>query len=413
MTAQHRLYVCLLAGLLSSASYCLFVVQMAPGSDARLPSPPPSAPFVQPTIRQPGDVSPTTAQQTSPTNVAPPGTDMSTSARSLTPDNADSQPPLLQRPPAVPLLPLHLVAADQQRPARAATVRTQLPSADRSMPQQQQQQSSRSQQQQPEQRKSVSARTAMVSFVPVPGSGAGTIPTLVLPPADVPREEHSAAAVAAASATADAATTETVMDAVSVNETDSAPPPPQQQQPEVRMLEPQHEPLPLAVTAAQQSPVPPSPQPGHVPEHSTLPQPEDYIKFLAEGSMLLKYHFGDGRPELRYVFVDLTGSVPSLRWRAKRSGRFITTRSLPLDSLQLLYGPQTDAFTRRTHFISAPWRCFSLVSRKRTLDLQAETDKELEGWVLGLQQLPFPPPTETGSTRRTGHADASPLRVCA
>jgi hypothetical protein len=146
-----------------------------------------------------------------------------------------------------------------------------------------------------------------------------------------------------------------------------------------------------AAAAAPPSPgrdeVPPSPGRARFSDYSVA----GLAQALREGAMMLKFPFAGGKPELRFVFVDLSTSEPILRWRARKSGRFLTTRSLSLGGLNLVYGPQSYVFQRKV-VLTVPWRCFSLVSERRTVDFQADTDAELEHWILGLQMLLAPPP---------------------
>ena len=112
-----------------------------------------------------------------------------------------------------------------------------------------------------------------------------------------------------------------------------------------------------------------------------------YLQIMQNGMELLKFNFeSNSKPHKRFFKVSADGH--SLEFGSKPSK---LNRQYKLEDVKyLVYGPYSKVFHKRRNMFalaSGRERCFSVVTSKRTLDVQAPSDEACEAWYLGLQFL--------------------------
>ena len=121
----------------------------------------------------------------------------------------------------------------------------------------------------------------------------------------------------------------------------------------------------------------------------------DFLWTLASGCELVKYgHYGS--PHVRWFQIEVLHGVCRLSWGERRSGggagghhALNLTKSIKLDDiLDVRPGKQTSVFkqSRNDKIATDEQCCFSIITQKRSLDLQAKDRQQRDEWVNGLRQ---------------------------
>ena len=122
----------------------------------------------------------------------------------------------------------------------------------------------------------------------------------------------------------------------------------------------------------------------------------DFLWTLARGCELVKYgHYGS--PHVRWFQIEVVHGVCRLSWGERRGGGSGTssghhalnlTKSIKLDDiLDVRPGKQTPVFkqSRNDKIATDEQCCFSIITQKRSLDLQAKDRQQRDEWVSGLR----------------------------
>ena len=150
-----------------------------------------------------------------------------------------------------------------------------------------------------------------------------------------------------------------------------------------------------------------SEQSGHTPR-TAAPSPavlviaeSDFLWTLARGCELVKYgHYGS--PHVRWFQIEVVHGVCRLSWGERRAGSggaqsagsgmqpaVTLSKSVKLDDiLDVRAGKATAVFkqSRNDKIATDEACCFSIITQKRTLDLQARDAQQRDEWVSGLKQ---------------------------
>lgn len=109
---------------------------------------------------------------------------------------------------------------------------------------------------------------------------------------------------------------------------------------------------------------------------------------MSIGSYMVKFPYARNRSaKPQYRFVQYDAKRERIRWGPK-VGKF--TSQIRLRDMEfVVYGARSTSFLQNQAFLNPREQvnCFSLVAKKRSLDLQADTSEMCEIWVLGLQNL--------------------------
>ena len=118
----------------------------------------------------------------------------------------------------------------------------------------------------------------------------------------------------------------------------------------------------------------------------------DFAWTLARGCELLKYG-KYGSPHVRWFQVQLVNGLARLSWgepRHKTGGSLNLSKSIRMnDILDVKPGKATAVFRQRGNdkLATDAEKCFSILTQKRSLDLQAKDAQERDRWVRGLRQI--------------------------
>ena len=118
----------------------------------------------------------------------------------------------------------------------------------------------------------------------------------------------------------------------------------------------------------------------------------DFLWTLARGCELVKYgHYGS--PHVRWFQIEVLHGVCRLSWGERRSGgggkSTTLSKSVKLDDiLDVRPGKHTPVFkqSRNDKIATDEQCCFSIITQKRTLDLQARDRQQRDEWVDGLRR---------------------------
>lgn len=104
----------------------------------------------------------------------------------------------------------------------------------------------------------------------------------------------------------------------------------------------------------------------------------DQVQLMCNGATFLK--FGRfGKPHPRRVTMRMMNNQLQLYWQ---------TGTLLVDQIiDVVAGKQTSVYNRRENRDADPNLCFSIVTKKRTLDLQCDTTIQRDLWVNGIKRL--------------------------
>jgi hypothetical protein len=91
-------------------------------------------------------------------------------------------------------------------------------------------------------------------------------------------------------------------------------------------------------------------------------------------------HGRRGQPHTRNVSIEVDGSVLCFDWS---SGKM----RMHKDEISILQGKKTEVFQRKVNAKAREDLCFSIVTKERTLDLEARNIKIKEYWINGLNLL--------------------------
>eukprot|EP00033_Pygsuia_biforma_P005807 GCRY01006429.1.p1 GENE.GCRY01006429.1~~GCRY01006429.1.p1 ORF type:complete len:282 (-),score=44.33 GCRY01006429.1:739-1500(-) len=121
---------------------------------------------------------------------------------------------------------------------------------------------------------------------------------------------------------------------------------------------------------------------------------KEHIPRLLEGKIFRKYG-RKGTPHLRFIYLDQ--SITSVCWRPIDATPEERTNSLPLaDIINFIAGRAGKNFntlgsklgrTAGMGGLDPSTASFSIISRTRTLDLEADSPRERDKWVVGLKLL--------------------------
>ena len=131
---------------------------------------------------------------------------------------------------------------------------------------------------------------------------------------------------------------------------------------------------------------------------------------LRQGCTFLK-HMSRHRPHHRFVF--LSSDLAAIVWQDRSSHRrAVRGRKSVLvhDIISVQSGCRTRAFRTKWSKETDPTRCFSLVTRRRTLDLEADTTETAALWSVLLKQcLLKPSPQQKNSGRSNATRETLPI----
>mmetsp|Transcript_2174 Transcript_2174/g.7963 ORF Transcript_2174/g.7963 Transcript_2174/m.7963 type:complete len:1693 (-) Transcript_2174:415-5493(-) len=115
------------------------------------------------------------------------------------------------------------------------------------------------------------------------------------------------------------------------------------------------------------------------------------ISTMINGANFIKYHFGKKNQK------QAAGSKRQLKLEQtldslliSHTGLLKRTHRVPLREIMwIVFGQNTRTLKGRVN-TRAPWRCFSIVLKDRSIDLEAPSDEDALTWILGLQSLVYP-----------------------
>jgi len=110
------------------------------------------------------------------------------------------------------------------------------------------------------------------------------------------------------------------------------------------------------------------------------------VSFLLDGEEFFKHPFGKGsKVERKFLFL-IDEKEPILYWCTPGKRKISRKSSVIIkDVTQIFLGKRTEVFQRKTAVYASPNACFSLATRERTLDLQADSLEVCTKWVGGLR----------------------------
>jgi len=119
-----------------------------------------------------------------------------------------------------------------------------------------------------------------------------------------------------------------------------------------------------------------------------------FKRLLQEGAVFTKFG-SHGWPHKRFVW--LTAEVDAVRWSSgvgpsavslKQSQLLAGDHCLRTQQLLEVYSePSTVVMQKNKGYIRDRAKCFSIVTEKRTLDLEADSEERKNQWVLAIQAL--------------------------
>ena len=119
---------------------------------------------------------------------------------------------------------------------------------------------------------------------------------------------------------------------------------------------------------------------------------EAFLYTLARGCELVKYgKFGS--PHVRWFQVQLVNGLARLSWgepKLKTGGELNLSKSIKMNDItDVRPGKTTPVFRQRGNdkLAADADKCFSILTHKRSLDLQAKDCEERDQWVAGLRQI--------------------------
>ena len=119
---------------------------------------------------------------------------------------------------------------------------------------------------------------------------------------------------------------------------------------------------------------------------------ESFLYTLARGCELVKYG-KYGSPHVRWFQVQLVNGLARLSWgepKSRTGGSLNLSKSIKMnDILDVKAGKTTAVFRQRGNdkLATDSRLCFSIISQRRSLDLQAKDPEERDRWVDGLRQI--------------------------
>jgi len=128
---------------------------------------------------------------------------------------------------------------------------------------------------------------------------------------------------------------------------------------------------------------------GSAIDMSMEPGADDVRRTLGGGFQFVKHAHGKSLSDKRFVWYHEVGGKGFLAWQPVSNSRaYDPKRSVPLHSIKAIYlGKQTTAFTRRHAMSVNDECCFSLLTDRRTLDLEADSRRARDSWLKNLKVL--------------------------
>lgn len=114
------------------------------------------------------------------------------------------------------------------------------------------------------------------------------------------------------------------------------------------------------------------------------------MAIMTAGAEFLKYPFGSsGAPQKRFVWYDKNdGPMGTLYWNDPGKKKKKRDKSIPLHSITGLFEQnQTNAFRKHRLGKERMGRCFSVVGRDRTLDLEARSKELVDAFLTGIHRI--------------------------
>eukprot|EP01028_Stygiella_incarcerata_P010732 TRINITY_DN57158_c0_g1_i1.p1 TRINITY_DN57158_c0_g1~~TRINITY_DN57158_c0_g1_i1.p1 ORF type:complete len:454 (-),score=173.28 TRINITY_DN57158_c0_g1_i1:940-2301(-) len=107
------------------------------------------------------------------------------------------------------------------------------------------------------------------------------------------------------------------------------------------------------------------------------------LGLIRQGALLKKYAFRKGKPAMRFFCLQENDTV--FRWGPKR-GKYTSFLDMK-DVEYVVFGARTKAFRTVKNPPSNTACCFSIVSKDRTLDLEAANTEQCMMWYIGFQSI--------------------------
>lgn len=107
------------------------------------------------------------------------------------------------------------------------------------------------------------------------------------------------------------------------------------------------------------------------------------IKVCEIGQYLMKRNFTSNGGDEKFIKLTKT----QIRWAADekkvtKEGKY---QQYKLDDVRgLVYGKVTQTMCKSCNKELEPWKCFSLVMKKRTFDIYCPVDRDIDQWVVGV-----------------------------
>jgi len=116
------------------------------------------------------------------------------------------------------------------------------------------------------------------------------------------------------------------------------------------------------------------------------------LAMMIAGGEFLKYPFGSsGAPQKRFVWYDkMDGPMGTLYWGEQLKKKKDKKKSIPIHTITGLFEQnQTDAFRKHQKKMGADRsnRCFSVVGKDRTLDLEAKSKEVVDAFMTGIHRI--------------------------
>lgn len=134
----------------------------------------------------------------------------------------------------------------------------------------------------------------------------------------------------------------------------------------------------------------PEPEPEREPQHYYTSEAiersknvkKTIINAMLKGTHIKKYN-KNKKASNRIMKLDKDKKVLIL----SHTGLLKRTKKLPISDIKwIVYGPHTKIF-KKGGALKFPWRCFSLVTKSRTIDFESDNDIDADVWILGIQSL--------------------------
>jgi len=111
------------------------------------------------------------------------------------------------------------------------------------------------------------------------------------------------------------------------------------------------------------------------------------LSFLQDGEEFFKHPYGKGsKVERKFLFLVEEKDSSTLYWCTPGKRKISRKSSVAIkDVTQIFFGKRTEVFQRKTAIYASPNACFSLATRERTVDLQADSIEVCSNWVGGLR----------------------------